>query len=441
LNASNFSKHIARLTQIYSTALDQCNAEGGGFDAILLHSGSEHHYFADDRGIPFQAFGHFCHWLPVNRPNQFVLFCPGQKSVYFQVVPNDFWYDQSIDMEDWWAEQFNVIRLSSVAELGQHLPGKAIAYLGAQPELAKSLGLELSQINPGRLTAYLDFCRAVKSDYELDQLREANRIALQGHAAARQCFIEGGNEYEIHLAFLRACDILENESPYTNIVALDEKSAILHYQFKRREPAEAAQVLLIDAGCRLHGYGSDITRTHTKDEAHPVFRSLLSSMERLEQDLVTQIKPGMAYQELHDSALDRITSLLIEHDICKGSKDDLQEQQLAQLFMPHGVGHLLGIQVHDVGGHQKDSAGNSSPPSKHSPALRNTRIMEENMVFTVEPGLYFIPLLLEQERNTARGRLINWSLVDELYPCGGIRVEDNVRVRRSAAENLTRQFE
>ena len=107
--------------------------------------------------------------------------------------------------------------------------------------------------------------------------------------------------------------------------------------------------------------------------------------------------------------------------------------------MPHGVGHLLGIQVHDVGGQQKDIAGGSSPPAEHSPALRNTRIMEENMVFTVEPGLYFIPLLLEAERNQARGKFINWELVDALYPCGGIRVEDNVRVTEQGVENLTRQ--
>ena len=109
--------------------------------------------------------------------------------------------------------------------------------------------------------------------------------------------------------------------------------------------------------------------------------------------------------------------------------------------MPHGVGHLLGIQVHDVGGHQVDENGAKLPPPANSPSLRNTRIMAENMVFTVEPGLYFIPMILEAKRQSDHAALVNWHLVQELYPCGGIRIEDNVRIAGVGAENLTRQFE
>ncbi len=92
-------------------------------------------------------------------------------------------------------------------------------------------------------------------------------------------------------------------------------------------------------------------------------------------------------------------------------------------------------------GHQSDHAGTILPPPENSPALRNTRVMQNDMVFTIEPGLYFIPLLLEAERNSTKGNLINWKLIDELYPYGGIRIEDNVRVCDETAENLTRQFE
>ena len=67
--------------------------------------------------------------------------------------------------------------------------------------------------------------------------------------------------------------------------------------------------------------------------------------------------------------------------------------------------------------------------------------MEADMVFTVEPGLYFIPLLLEAQRDSSKGKLINWKNIDELYCCGGIRIEDNIRVTGDGAENLTRQFE
>ena len=439
--SKSYGNHITELRRNYESSLTHVNSEDGaiGIEGVLIHSGSEGHYFGDDRIIPFQAYGHFLHWLPVNRPDQFVYIAPTQQVIYFQVVPQDFWYEQTIRTDSSWPEQFQIIRLTSPGELGKHLPNTRIAYLGAETEFASSIGIDTELINPDALLAYLDFQRAIKTDYELEQLREANRVGLLGHAAARESFLLGGSEYDIHMAFLNACGILEEQSPYTNIVALDEKSAILHYQHKRRGCAQTSQVLLIDAGCRINGYGSDITRTSIKETANIVFKSLLTGMEKLELELVSQIKPGMAYQDLHDDALAGVADLLIEHDLCKQSPAALIDKKIPQLFMPHGVGHLLGIQVHDVGGQQKELAGGSAPPAEHSPALRNTRIMEQNMVFTVEPGFYFIPLLLEAERDQARGKFINWKLIDELYPCGGIRVEDNVRVTDQGVENLSRQ--
>jgi len=109
--------------------------------------------------------------------------------------------------------------------------------------------------------------------------------------------------------------------------------------------------------------------------------------------------------------------------------------------MPHGVGHLLGIQVHDAGGRQINPQGDMQAPPADYPALRNTRTVEKNQVFTIEPGLYFIPQLLNPERGnadgTARGKLINWKLIDALIPLGGIRIEDNVLVTATGVENLT----
>ncbi|MDA1369196.1 MAG: Xaa-Pro dipeptidase [Proteobacteria bacterium] len=437
---SEFAMHIEGVCRNYAEGLKHLRSSGSEIDAVLLHSGSQQFYHGDDRGIPFQSYGHFLHWLPVNRPDQFVLFQPGARPIYFQVIPEDFWYEQTIAAADWWASEFEIVRLAAVSELAKRLTAARIAYLGGHTQLALQLNIDKGGINPIALLSFLDFQRAYKSNYELEQLREANRLAINGHWAARDCFLGGGNEYQIHMAFLDACNILEEESPYTNIVALDEKSAILHYQHKRRDPAES-QVLLIDAGCRVRGYGSDVTRTWAKDSAHPVFTELLAGMQNLELEIVNLVCPGIAYPELHSAALHGIASLLNELGICDASAAQLCEQEVPQLFMPHGVGHLLGIQVHDVGGRQADIAGTTSLPPAHSPALRNTRTLTENMVFTIEPGCYFIPMLLEPQRNQPKGASINWSRVEELYPFGGIRIEDNVRVTASGVENLTRQFE
>lgn len=442
MTTNNYANHIATLTRTYTDALQFSANEGAG--AVLVHSGTEHHYYGDDRGVPFQAYGHLLHWIPVNRPNQFIYFRPNEKPIYFQVVPSDFWYEQGIQVESQWEESLTVIRLSNLDELSTQLKRYSISqisYIGGHPDIAASLGLDKALINPRKLLAYLDFSRAVKTEYELEQLRAANRLGLLGHAAAKTCFLEGGSEYQIHMAFLQATESLEDECPYTNIVALNEKAAILHYQFKRKANSNKGQVLLIDAGCRVNAYGSDITRTSVSEDVHPGFRSLVAAMEALELALVGEVKPGKTYQSLHESTLDKIAHVLVDHNICNGDVADLVELNVPQLFMPHGVGHLLGIQVHDVGGHQSDINGTLLPPPENSPTLRNTRVMEADMVFTVEPGLYFIPLILEAERGSDRGRLINWNTVDALYPCGGIRIEDNIRVTSAGAENLTRQFE
>ena len=444
MTIDNYANHIATLTRTYTDALQYVANQGAQPAAVLVHSGTEHHYYGDDRGVAFQAYGHLLHWIPVNRPNQFVYFRPDERPIYFQIVPSDYWYEQDIDVEPEWQESLTIVRLSNLDELSAQLKQHSVsdvAYIGGHADIAASLGIDKALINPERLLAYLDFSRAVKTGYELEQLRAANRLALLGHAAAKACFLEGGSEYEIHMAFLQATQNLEEECPYTNIVALNEKAAILHYQFKRRTNEDKGRVLLIDAGCRVRAYGSDITRTSVSADVHPKFRSLIAAMEALELALVDEVRPGKTYQSLHESTLTRIARVLVDHDICTGEATDLVELNIPQLFMPHGVGHLLGIQVHDVGGHQSDISGTILPPPENSPALRNTRVMEADMVFTVEPGLYFIPLILEAERGSDRGRLINWNTVDELYPCGGIRIEDNIRVTSDGAENLTRQFE
>jgi Xaa-Pro dipeptidase len=115
------------------------------------------------------------------------------------------------------------------------------------------------------------------------------------------------------------------------------------------------------------------------------------------------------------------------------------DQGITRRFFPHGLGHFLGLQVHDVGGFQADRDGTLIPRPEKDPFLRLTRRLEADHVTTIEPGLYFIEPLLAELRESAAGRDVDWAKVDALRPCGGIRVEDNVRVLDGGHENLTRE--
>jgi Xaa-Pro dipeptidase len=109
------------------------------------------------------------------------------------------------------------------------------------------------------------------------------------------------------------------------------------------------------------------------------------------------------------------------------------------VFLPHGIGHLLGLEVHDVGGFMRSPEDGDIPRPDGHPNLRLTRVLEEGFVVTMEPGIYFIEQLLDAARADARGRHINWPRVAALAKFGGIRIEDDLAVTRDGCENLTRE--
>jgi Xaa-Pro dipeptidase len=316
---------------------------------------------------------------------------------------------------------------------------KGTAFVGEGTGEAASHGIDPASINSEKLVARLDWDRAYKTPYEEETLLEANRIAAAGFTAAEAAFRSGASEMEIHQAFLAACGTTEAALPYPTIVAQDEKSSVLHYQRKRGRLPKAASVLLLDAGAPLRGYGSDITRTWTK-AADPVFTALIAGMEEIQRRLTAAVRPGVPYLDLHVEAHRLVAALLSDAKIVHVSGDEAFDRGLSRPFFPHGLGHFLGIQVHDVGGRLSDPEGNVAPPPAIYPSLRTTRRIEEGMLFTIEPGLYFIPMLLEPLRGGPDATAVNWPLVDRLVRCGGIRIEDDVFVTPEGHRNLTRPF-
>lgn len=437
-----FAAHSATINAQLADAIRESGTE---CDGVLIHSGSSHMHYADDHAGPFRAWGHFLRYVPVERPDQFVLLMPGKKPCFFPLIPTDFWHDQHMDMPGWWADCYDIHPLSDLSELPAMIKDRGrLAFLGEGEKLAASLGISQALINPKGLLSWLDYERAYKTPYEVHRVADANAHALAGHQAAHDAFLNGGSEYDIHMAYLSACQVLDQELPYSSIVALNAHAAILHYQHKQRfksnSPERALnQVLLIDAGCRAYGYCSDITRTWAAPGVHPMFMTLLTGMKTLHSRIIKEITPGLSYTTLHLRTHVLLAELLAESGLCRGIPDQLVEKGVTYAFFPHGLGHLLGLQVHDVGGRQADRKGTTAPPPAAHPALRTTRDIESGMIFTIEPGLYFIPALLEPLRAGPHSALLNWSIIDTLTPLGGIRIEDNIWVSPQGTHNLTRQ--
>jgi Xaa-Pro dipeptidase len=162
-------------------------------------------------------------------------------------------------------------------------------------------------------------------------------------------------------------------------------------------------------------------------------------MDGLQQQLCAGIVPGRDYREVHLEAHLAIGGLLHAAGIVRCDAEAAVAERVTSVFFPHGVGHLLGLQVHDVAGLAADARGTQEIPRPDGhPFLRLTRTLQPGFVVTVEPGIYFIDLLLDAARADGRGRLIDWQAVERLRPFGGIRIEDDVACTGGAPENLTR---
>lgn len=434
-----YRQHLEVLDHQLTRSLDLAGQQGQPFDAVVFHAGRTTVYHRDDEGVPFRPGYHFRRWVPPLEGSEHVVLAePGKKPRVIRVRPRDYWYETTPPPPSYWEDAVDFVEVETFAEVRETLTlPERTAYVGPSPEAAEELGLA-GAVEPDELLAPLDWYRAYKTELEVSLIREACETAARGHETARKSFKAWGSEREIHWAYMKSADLLD--TPYGNIVALDEKASILHYQNKRGEDHAPGKVLLIDAGALFEGYAADITRTWAQDDCDGVYLTLLEAVDRLERDLVAMVTPGRPYLEIHLEAYRRITQLLIEVGIVKTGIDEAVEHGLTSAFFPHGVGHLLGLQVHDVGGHQAGPEGGETKPPREHPFLRNTRILEPGHVVTIEPGIYFIELLLAPLRSGDGASRVDWDLVDRLLPHGGIRIEDNVVCTDGEPVDLTRSL-
>lgn len=429
-----YAEHIAQRRRLAEVALSQT-----GFDACVYHAGTPLRYHADDQDAPFRPNPHFAHWVPLRGPYHLLVASSGERPKLLRVSPEDYWYEQPALDDPLWASEFDLVSVTSEEEAWRHVPSSdRVAYVGDSPASAGSHRIDEAHVNPEALIARLDWDRSFKTAYEIACLDEASRLGGLGHQAAKRAFEAGASELEIHHAFVAAAGCVDRDLPYGTIVALDEKGAILHYEGKRAE--KNGSVLLIDCGAAYRGYGSDITRTWTVRGCPSDFVDLVGGMNEVQQELCRRVRPGLPYGDLHHAAHVLIADLLHRCGILKRGGEDAVADGLTQPFFPHGLGHFLGIQTHDVAGHQAaPEGGRVEPPPRH-PFLRTTRTIAEHQVFTVEPGVYFIEMLLRPHRDGPRRADFDWDAIDRLAPCGGIRIEDNVVVTADGHRNLTRPY-
>jgi Xaa-Pro aminopeptidase len=254
---------------------------------------------------------------------------------------------------------------------------------------------------------YLDEMRLIKDETELNIMRSAAKISSGAHIAAMKATAPNKNEYEVEAELLYHFKKHGSEFPaYSSIVAGGANSCVLHY-IENNQKLKDGQLLLIDAGCELHGYASDITRTFPINGKYTqAQKEVYSIVLNAQQAAIGQVKAGNSWQAPHEAALKILAEGMVALGLLKGSVEEVIETEAFSRFYMHRTGHWLGMDVHDVGDYKTNG---------------QWRNLEPGMVLTVEPGMYI--------RKAPDIPKDFWNI--------GIRIEDDVVVTGGSSEILT----
>ncbi|KAG8226650.1 hypothetical protein J437_LFUL005302 [Ladona fulva] len=293
--------------------------------------------------------------------------------------------------------------------------------------------------------------RLIKTEMEIDLLRYINKISSDAHIEVMRSIKPGDMEYQCEAIFKKevyskgGC----RHVAYTCICGSGENGAILHYGHAaapNSKPIKSGDMCVFDMGGLYCGYASDITCSFpangkfTTDQ-----RNIYNAVLKANRAVLEAMKPDM-----HLLA-NRVMLIELEKaGIVQGDIDEMMKANLAAVFQPHGLGHFMGCDVHDVGGYP-DEAGvkrslsplvEKTPKRPTEPGLKNLRTARNllaGMVITVEPGCYFIPCLLDKALNDPElSKFLVTSEINRLRNFGGVRIEDDVLVTADGAENLTK---
>ena len=308
------------------------------------------------------------------------------------------------------------------------------------------MGKQFSKVDSNKLLPAIDACRVIKDSHEIGLIRRANKISTIAHCAVLENIRRFTNESQIEGVFVYASISERAKQSYSVIAGSGENAGTLHY-VKNDEPLEGRQFMLLDAGAEFENYASDVTRTFPISGAWPSeeAKNIYNIVERMQECCIAKLKPGVKMFDLHVLAHEIAIAGLLEIGILhNATAEELYEMGTSKGFFPHGLGHHLGLEVHDVLGLPVlKYAGQDCPvldnATSMSPCTLDQPELEEGMVVTVEPGIYFSRYELERAylSSPIHSKVINKAVLDRYWPLGGVRIEDDILITADGYENLT----
>ncbi|KAF2469759.1 Creatinase/aminopeptidase [Lindgomyces ingoldianus] len=317
-------------------------------------------------------------------------------------------------------------------------------------------------VDSGELQPAMNLARVIKDEHEIRMIKKANDISSRAHREVLANITKFKNEAQVEGLFLDVC-ISERarEQAYAPIVASGPNAGTLHYD-DNNEDFDDRQLMCLDAGCEWELYASDITRSFPLSGQWPSkeAKDIYSLVQKIQDTCIQKLAPGVRYLDVHimahQIAIEGLLALGILHN---GTSEEIYKAGTSRAFFPHGLGHHVGLEVHDPGqgdlmsmtrGNPKyEKAPSIFPANFHlpvydsqtcrSPADPQSGYLEEGMVVTVEPGIYFSTYALNMFYlpNPIHSKYINTEAVARYIAVGGVRIEDDILITSKGYENLT----
>lgn len=380
----------------------------------------------------------------------------GRATLFVPRLPEEYaiWMG-AIEAPESFATRYGVDECRYVDEFEEFLRGRerVFALHGTNSDsgnATEGLGASLNAALGGKVDAsdalfnVLTELRTVKTPREQEVMRYANKISSMAHVEVIRSLKPGMMEYQLESLFKHVCYSkggMRNEA-YTGICAAGKNGATLHYGHAGAPNAaqiKEGDLVLMDMGAEYHCYASDITTTvpaggKFTSDAKIIYEGVLAA----HQAVIKALKPGVEWLDMQRLAERHILRALVDGGFLIGDVEEMMSKRVCATFMPHGVGHHLGIDTHDVGGYGLPGAPKRSTEAGLN-KCRTAATMKPGNVMTVEPGCYFIDVLLDKAM--AEGSAIKHYFVpDRVNACrnmGGVRLEDNVVVTADGCESWT----
>jgi len=423
---------------------------------VVMEGGKEQAQYSSDTEYVFRQESYFqwcfgvteagCQGAIEVSTGRTILFVPRLPEVY------EVWQGK-IHPPTHFAEKYGVEECYYTDEIKSVLDGKNVSEIhtlkgvntdsGSTTEAAFFEGISDFKVNTEVLFEVITELRVIKTEAELEVLRFANRVSSEAHKEIMRRIRPGWFEYQAESLFKYWCYTFGGcrHVSYTCIGASGENGAVLHYGHAgapNDKLIRDGDMCLFDMGGEYYCYASDITCSFpVNGKFTEMQKNIYNAVLNSNRAVQAALKPGVSWVDMHLLA-DRVhLEELVKIGLIQGDVDEMMKVRLGALFMPHGLGHFMGHDVHDVGGYSEGTPERSSEAGLRS--LRTARTMQKGMVITTEPGIYFNETTITKAYdNPEWNKFLVKSEIDKYMNFGGVRIEDDVVITDTGIENLTK---